>query len=329
MNALLLSLMLLGQFDMGGRSSSPFMMTEPSLTSTSLLMSGDVSVSASAPVVRGVMITASWCPPCRAFKANEIPRLIKGGWKVGDKETDHLQLKDVGNESLTLPVFIRLVNGKEVARHVGSMDADQVAEFIYPKKSQPVGNAFAPTPTREVERVLSLLPRPEIAFVDFGCGADARWCVAASERWSCRSVGVEIDPGRARQARERVKNLGLSHLVTIVEGDATSVMVEADVGVAYLYADVLEKLRPRVERLRAFASYLHQPPGIPVVKNGDSWLYIRPQQIQQTRQAIWGGYGYSSPVCDSPNCQMCNSIRSQLGVERPTKNSIWNQLFSE
>ncbi len=174
----------------------------------------------------------------------------------------------------------------------------------------------AHTPTAEVVRVLGLLPKPQIAFVDFGCGYDARWCVAAAERWGCKCIGIEIDSGRANAARERVRNLGLDHLITIVEGDAATVPVSGDVAVVYLYPDVLARLKPRLEGFKAFASYLHQPPGMPCTKNGDTWIYR--QQVQQAQMAysqgaVWGGQTYSGPVCNSPHCAMCNAIRRQLG----------------
>lgn len=167
----------------------------------------------------------------------------------------------------------------------------------------------APTPISEVVRVLALLPEPQVGFVDFGCGADARWCVAAAERWRCPVIGVEIDPKRAALAAQRIATLGLGERISIINADATQVDVNADVGVAYLYSDVLESLKPRIEKLRAFASYLHQPPGLQVVKNGDSWIYVRQQPAAQ---AVWGGHSYSHPVCNNPNCAMCASIRGQL-----------------
>ena len=172
------------------------------------------------------------------------------------------------------------------------------------------GDGFAPTPSVEVERVIGLLPKPEIGFVDFGCG-DGRWCIAAAQQWGCRATGVEIDPARAAAARERVAAASLSHLVTIITGDALTTDVQADVGVAYLWSDVLEQLRPRIEKLRAFASYQHQPPGLSVVQNGDSWLYFRPV-VNQSRSAVWQGKVYSAPVCNSPGCAMCRSIRVQI-----------------
>lgn len=170
--------------------------------------------------------------------------------------------------------------------------------------------ASAPTPIQEVERVIGLLPKPEVGFVDYGSG-DGRWCIAAAQQWGCRATGVEIDPARAAAARERVAAAGLSHLVTIITGDVLTTDVQADVGVAYLWSDALEQLRPRLEKLRAFASYQHQPPGLPVVQNGDSWLYFRPV-VNQSRSAVWQGKVYSGPVCNSPGCAMCRSIRVQI-----------------
>ena len=187
------------------------------------------------------------------------------------------------------------------------------------QKAQPKAPAAdaAPTPQSEIDRVLALLPKPSVGFVDYGCG-DGRWCIAAAKRWGCRATGVEIDPARAAVAKERVRSSGLGHLVTIIEGDAITTDVQADVGVAYLYADVLEKLKPRIEKLQAFASYMHQPPGLPVTRNGDSWLYVRPQPA-----AAWGNQIYTRPLCNSPDCAMCNAIRSQLATATQRPNGYY------
>lgn len=178
----------------------------------------------------------------------------------------------------------------------------------------------AHTPLAEVNRVLNLLPKPEIAFVDFGCGYDARWCVAAAEKWQCRVVGIEIDPERAAAAKEHVRHNGLENLITIIEGDALTTEVRGDVAVVYLYPDVLTRLKTRLEKFNAVASYLHSVPGLPMQQNGDTFIYRRtaamssPVQQQHTRRAaVWGGMVYSGPVCNSPRCQMCAAIRAQLG----------------
>lgn len=191
---------------------------------------------------------------------------------------------------------------------------------VLPKQDE----AAAPTPQAEVDRVLALLPKPAIGFVDFGCG-DGRWCIAAAKRWGCKSTGVEIDQYRAAAAKEAVRKAGLENLVTIVCGDATTTDVQADVGVAYLYADVLEKLKPRIEKLEAFASYMHKPP-IAATKNGDSWIYVRPKPVALPAVASWNNRQYTGPVCSNPNCGMCNSIRAQLAtpvVQQPAASGYW------
>jgi hypothetical protein len=110
--------------------------------------------------------------------------------------------------------------------------------------------------------------------------------------------------------------------VTIIEGDATQVDVPAQVGVCYLYPDVLAALKPKLEKLDRFASYMHGVDGLAMSRNGDAWTWRKPQQVAMQTQreqvprqqygAVWGGRTYSGPVCNSPGCRMCNSIRSQL-----------------
>jgi hypothetical protein len=187
----------------------------------------------------------------------------------------------------------------------------------------PVPAEASPTPFAEVDRVIALMPAPQVGFVECGCGADARWAVAAARKWKCKAVGIEIDPTRAALARERVKADGLDDLVTIVQGDATTTDVQADCGAAYLFAQTLTSLKPKIEKLRSFASYMHQPPGLPVVKNGDTWIWTKSAVVATRPLATWNGVAYSQPVCNNPRCQMCVSIRSQLAaqpvVQQPQK----------
>lgn len=167
-----------------------------------------------------------------------------------------------------------------------------------------------PTPFAEVVRVLDLLPKPEVAFVDFGCGAEARWCIAAAEKWDCKCIGVEIDPTRAALAKERVAVAGLSDKITIIQGDAITTDVTADVGAVYLYEDTIKQLEPKLRKLKAFASYIHEPKGLGAVKNGQTWIYNQP--LPEKKTAVWNGVQYDHPVCNNPNCGMCASIRAQL-----------------
>ncbi len=49
---------------------------------------------------------------------------------------------------------------------------------------------------------------------DLGCG-DARWLFAASARFGCQSVGIEIDTTLVTKATEESASLGLSELVKV------------------------------------------------------------------------------------------------------------------
>lgn len=259
------------------------------------------------------------CPPCLAMEKE-----VKGSKdykfefiKDSDKFPDWLY-EYCTRTGCSLPVvhWKSHEDGWKVSWWAG---LQQFKKQFPPKKQNAQRALFsldaAPTPTKVIEETLNFLPKPEIAFVDFGCG-DGRWCIAAAERWGMPVIGVEIDPARVIVARGRVQSLGLEHLVTIIQGDATQVDVDADVGVAYLYEDILKQLKPRIEKLRAFASYMHRPPDLPVIKRGDVWFYTQPAVTCSVQGAVWGGQVYSQPVCNNPNCVMCNSIRHQLGRSR-------------
>lgn len=174
----------------------------------------------------------------------------------------------------------------------------------------------APTPYAEIERVLNLLPKPQRGFVDFGCGADARWCIAAAEKWQCKCVGMEIDPTRAKLAQERVKAEGFSDLIEIYCADSTAYSYQnCDVGVAYLYPQTLQKLKPQIEGLTAFASMYHQPP-VSSVQNGNAWIYKRPAMAAASQPVgYWNGVAYSGPQ-PGCNCPMCQSIISQIEAQK-------------
>lgn len=315
-----LALTLLFQFNLIGESAPPFEFT---------LIDAPVTVP-NPPRTVVTALAPSWCSGCKvAEREADGNGVVKFQW-VHDERSFPAWVHNLPGGP-TYPIMTWKVNGKSYYKTgwEGLHNFLKTYDNTWNLAAQNAPQEAAPTPGQEVERVIGLLPKPEIGFVDFGCG-DARWCIAAAERWGCRVTGVEIDPARAAAARERVRSVGLDHLITIIEGDATTTKVEADVGVAYLYPDVLERLRPRLQRLRAFASYIHRPPGLAVSRNGDTWIYVqtvRPVQsfipiqqpayqygVQYRGPAKWRGQVYLGRVCDNPNCRMCNSIQRQLGL---------------
>lgn len=217
---------------------------------------------------------------------------------------------------LLLLAFCSVVQAESTHGLLTGIYAEKPKQILPPKenilpKVEPI--EASPTPMAEVNRVLDLLQKPDVAFVDFGCGADARWCIAAARKFGCPVIGIEIDPERAARAKASVTEWGLGNQITIIEGDSTKVDVQADVGVAYLYDDTLKKLKPRIEKMKSFASYMHQVPGLTMLKNGNSYIYSRPVATS-IRSAVWNGIAYSGPVCNNPNCVMCNAIRAQLST---------------
>jgi len=177
-----------------------------------------------------------------------------------------------------------------------------------------------PTPRAEVIRILGTLkPRADETLVDFGCGFDARYLIEAVKRYGCRGIGVEIDHARAASARQYVAEAGLSDQIEIVEGDARTVEVNADVGVVYLEPGMLDELKPQLVKLNRFVSYQHAIPGLAMTKGQDAYYWQQSQAmtvasvtVSSGKRAVWDGQFYSGPLCTSPNCAMCNSIRSQL-----------------
>lgn len=222
-----------------------------------------------------------------------------------------------------------------------------VPKFEQTKPETPDRADQQPTPMREVHRILALLsPKPSETFVDFGCGPDARVCVAASSVYGCKSIGVEIDPDAVRSARRRVRELGLDDLIEIKLGDVLTTDVEADVGFAYLWKDLISDLRPKLTRLKRFATYQHSVPWVTMTKRGDAYVWKQgdglqtpPGQMAKATPAerssgirwvtdhsgfdeqgrpfvMYNGQREYARDCNRSTCGMCNYIQRELNALR-------------
>ena len=191
----------------------------------------------------------------------------------------------------------------------------------------------APTPLRDVREILAILsPQKHETLVDYGCG-DARYLIEAAKTYGCKCVGIDIDEHQAAKSQYLVDQSGYGHLITIVHGDSTKLQVEADVGVAYLYTDVLRQLVPKIKKLKRFASFMHDVPGLNTRKEGSAYFWEPSQQTDeqeweayvpqprqqmryyqpQQRVAYYGGRVYTGPCCNDPRCGMRHNIMRQLG----------------
>jgi protein-L-isoaspartate O-methyltransferase len=132
-----------------------------------------------------------------------------------------------------------------------------------------------PTPSPVADRIMETLGLSKSdVFADIGCG-DGRLLIDAVETFGCSAVGIEIDPVKADKAREKVKAAGLSDRITVLTGDAKSFDPEAygvTAAVAYLYPELLEKLKPMLETIPVLVTPFHQVPGLVMESRGDVWV---------------------------------------------------------
>jgi SAM-dependent methyltransferase len=108
---------------------------------------------------------------------------------------------------------------------------------------------FDPTPNEVVERMLALarLKNSDVVY-DLGSG-DGRVVIAAAKKYGVHAVGLEIDPGLAKLARENVRRAGVEKLVEIRQQDfLTADLSPASVVTLYLSYDGNLALRPQLLR---------------------------------------------------------------------------------
>jgi SAM-dependent methyltransferase len=110
---------------------------------------------------------------------------------------------------------------------------------------------FVPTREPVIEAMLDTAGvGPNDIVYDLGCG-DGRIVVAAAKR-GARAVGIDIDPQRITEARQRAVDEGVTDKVTFLEQDLfQSDIREATVVTLYLLPSLNVKLRPMLmEQLR-------------------------------------------------------------------------------
>src|SRR6516165_955947 len=78
---------------------------------------------------------------------------------------------------------------------------------------------YVPTTEEAVRAMLKLADVKSTDIVyDLGCG-DGRIVIAAAKTYGARGVGIDIDPGRIREAKANAKRAGLENLVRFKEND--------------------------------------------------------------------------------------------------------------
>jgi len=82
---------------------------------------------------------------------------------------------------------------------------------------------------------------------DLGCG-DGRIVIMAAQEFNARGVGVEMREDLAKQATQKVSELGLDGRVKIINGDMFKVdLSQANVVSLYLTTSANDKVKPKLE----------------------------------------------------------------------------------
>jgi SAM-dependent methyltransferase len=105
---------------------------------------------------------------------------------------------------------------------------------------------FVPTPQRVINAMLKLasVSKTDVVY-DLGCG-DGRIVVSAA-KLGARSVGIDIDPDRIREANSRIQTAGVGKRAKVIQGDLFETDVsEASVVTLYLLSSLNLKLRPKL-----------------------------------------------------------------------------------
>lgn len=143
---------------------------------------------------------------------------------------------------------------------------------------------YVPTPHEVVDAMLKLANvTPRDVVYDLGCG-DGRIPIAAAKAYGARSVGIDIDPQRIKEATANVEAAGVGSRVKILNGDLFETDIsEATVVTLYLLPSLNIKLMPKLQKeLRA---------GTRIVSHsfdmGADWPPEKTEEIDGRRIFFW------------------------------------------
>ena len=110
---------------------------------------------------------------------------------------------------------------------------------------------FVPTTMPVVERMLELaeVKKGDLIY-DLGSG-DGRILIEAAKKYGTRGVGVDLDPQRVAEAKEKAKQEGVSHLVEFRAEDGTQTDISnATVVTLYMFKWFNNAIRPKLQKLK-------------------------------------------------------------------------------
>ena len=110
---------------------------------------------------------------------------------------------------------------------------------------------FVPTTMPVVERMLELAGvRKGDVIYDLGCG-DGRILIHAAKKYGTRGVGVDLDPQRVAEAKQKATEEGVSHLLEFRAEDGTQTDIsKATVVTLYMFKWFNNAIRSKLQKLK-------------------------------------------------------------------------------
>lgn len=163
--------------------------------------------------------------------------------KLGSTLAEALsKLEEYGCEELAFRQATKLVRAIRASLNGGS-GRHRVSQSFLRGKGVTLGDyiGFVPTPMPVVHRMLELAGlRPGETLYDLGCG-DGRILIMAARHYNARGRGIDIDPERIEDTRQRVRKAGLSRRITLRCGNIFRMDLRgADVVTLYLLTSLNE-----------------------------------------------------------------------------------------
>ena len=143
---------------------------------------------------------------------------------------------------------------------------------------------WVPTPPAVVDAMLKLADvKPTDVVYDLGCG-DGIIVATAAQKYGARAVGIDIDPQRVKEAKERAQKMGVSDRVEIRQGDLFEADIEdATVVTLYLLQSLNIKLMPKLKQ--------ELKPGTRIVSQsfsmGEAWPPEKTIEVDGRNVYLW------------------------------------------
>jgi len=110
---------------------------------------------------------------------------------------------------------------------------------------------FVPTTMPVVERMLEMAGvRKGDVIYDLGCG-DGRILIHAAKKYGTRGVGIDLDPQRVAEAKQKATEEGVSHLLEFRAEDGTQTDIsKATVVTLYMFKWFNNAIRSKLQKLK-------------------------------------------------------------------------------